>query len=79
MTKRERAILREAVRLLWQGDEETDGFEKGIRLLLPLAGMRIPALELIDGTQLVTLADVLLERAPVTDLAEPIDSYATRR
>lgn len=60
MTKRERSELQECVRLIWQ-DEETGGWEDGMRRLAKLAGIRIPALE-VTGTAISVWE--LLKREP---------------
>ena len=65
MTKRERETLREAVRLIWQDD-----FEAGMRLLLPLAGMRVPAWDAADKATPITLKEIVTQRAEVVRLAE---------
>lgn len=47
-------MLQRAVRLIWEDD-----FEAGMRLLLPLAGMRVPAWDAADNAETVTLKDIL--------------------
>jgi len=74
VTKREKAIIARAVRLIWQENDEGTGFEQGIRLLLPLCGLRIPALELIDGAKAVDVCEIMKRSPDPVDLTEPLDT-----
>lgn len=54
MTKKERELLQRAVRLIRQDD-----FEAGMQILLPLAGLRVPAWDAADKAETVTLTELV--------------------
>lgn len=66
MTRKEREALRKAVQLLW--DQE---WEAGMEILLPLAGLRSPALKAIATAEAVGLKDIL-SRDPVIIALVPL-------
>lgn len=59
MTKKEREALQKAVRLLY--DQE---WEEGMRILLPMAGLRSTAFDAVDGATLVNLKDTIKLELP---------------
>jgi hypothetical protein len=54
MTKKERADLARAVRLLWD-----DKWEEGMGILLPMAGLRSPAIESAKNARPVSIQELM--------------------
>jgi hypothetical protein len=60
MTEREREKLRQAIQLLWRN--EGDDFGDGMRILTKLAGMKVPAYEVVEHAAPISILDLARQK-----------------